>query len=128
METETEFTAAEARVREVAGAQTQAATGQAVAARKVPEARDAAARAGATLQRLVIARNELDGEERRVRERLSDLGARLPQLPTAFAAGTQSLVPLSDEERREAIDYHWPNEAYPHVREQEATHRETSHN
>jgi chromosome segregation protein len=95
-ETETEFSAAEARVQEVAQSQTHTATAQAIAARKVPEARDAAARAGATLQRLVIARNELDGEERRVRERLSDLGARLEQLHQDIAR-EQALISENDD-------------------------------
>ncbi|MHC5654556.1 chromosome segregation protein SMC [Stappia sp. ICDLI1TA098] len=79
-EAEREFSEAEAGVREAATVQGDAARAQAIAALKVPETRDAAAAAGAVLQRLVIARNELDGEERRVRERLEDLGRRLQQL------------------------------------------------
>ncbi|NRG19766.1 chromosome segregation protein SMC [Rhizobiales bacterium] len=60
--------------------QAEAAKHQAIAQHKMPELRDAAAKAGAVLQRLIIARNELDSEERRVREKLSDLSARLQQL------------------------------------------------
>ncbi|MAA96908.1 MAG: chromosome segregation protein SMC [Stappia sp.] len=77
---EEEFRAAEASMGEAAALQGEAARVQAIAAHKVPEMREASAKAGAALQRLVIARNELDGEERRVRERLEDLSRRLQQL------------------------------------------------
>lgn len=67
-------------VNEVASAQAQTAKDQAIAAHQVPALRDAAARAGAALQRLVLARNELDAEDRRIRERLRDLEQRRQQL------------------------------------------------
>jgi chromosome segregation protein len=60
--------------------QAKAARDQAVAAGALPDLRDAAARAGAALQRIVIARETLDAEEARVKERLADLDRRLAQL------------------------------------------------
>ncbi|HMN85808.1 MAG TPA: chromosome segregation SMC family protein, partial [Bauldia sp.] len=60
--------------------QAKAARDQAVAAAALPDLRDAAARAAAALQRIVSARDALDAEERRVRERLADLERRLLQL------------------------------------------------
>ncbi len=92
---EAEFAEAENGVREIAALQAEAAKAQAIAAHKVPEARDAAARAGAAVQRLVLARNELDGEERRVRERLSDLAGRLQQLHQDIAR-EQALISEND--------------------------------
>jgi chromosome segregation protein len=61
-------------------AQAHAAQEQATAAAALPDLRDAAARAGAALQRLVHAREALDAEEARVGERLADLDRRLAQL------------------------------------------------
>lgn len=93
---EAEFTEAEEGVRLVALAQAEAAKNQAISAHKVPTMREASARAGAAVQRLVIARNELDGEERRIRERLSDLSGRLQQLQQDIAR-EQALVGENDE-------------------------------
>ncbi len=62
----------------------------------MPELRDAAAAAGAVLQRLVIARNELDSEERRVKERLQDLERRLVQLDEDIGR-EQRMVSENDE-------------------------------
>ena len=63
-----------------AAAQAHAGQEQATAAAALPDLRDAAARAGAALQRLVHAREALDAEETRVGERLADLDRRLAQL------------------------------------------------
>ena len=63
-----------------AAEQSTAAVDQATAAAALPEFRDGAARAGAALQRIVVAREQLDAEERRVRERLAELDRRLAQL------------------------------------------------
>jgi chromosome segregation protein len=62
-----------AAVADAASVQTEAATRQAVAAHAIPALREAEAAAAAGLQRLVVARAELDGEERRAKERLGDL-------------------------------------------------------
>ncbi|MCA1297799.1 AAA family ATPase [Stappia indica] len=110
---EQEHAAAEAEVAEATAAQAETAKAQAIAAYKVPEARDGAASAGAALQRLLIARNELDGEERRARERLSELSARLQQLQqdigreeALIAENGEQLAALVEEEeelRAEAL-------------------------
>jgi chromosome segregation protein len=73
----------EADVREVAErtrAQAEAARGQAVAAAALQPLREEEARAGAALHRLVLAREALDGEERRAKERTAELECRVGQL------------------------------------------------
>ena len=60
--------------------QAEAAKNQAVAAHQLPALRDEAAKAGAALHRLVLARDQLDGEERRARERIAELDRRVAQL------------------------------------------------
>jgi chromosome segregation protein len=67
-------------VAERTGEQAAAATRQANAAAGLPALRDAEARAAAALQRLVIARETLDQEEKRARERMAELDRRLTQL------------------------------------------------
>ncbi|WP_289032569.1 chromosome segregation SMC family protein [uncultured Roseibium sp.] len=95
-EAETHFNAAQQQVAEAAGLQAETARIQAIASHKLPELRDAAATAGAVLQRLVIARNELDSEERRIKERLQDLERRLVQLGEDVTR-EQMLVSENDE-------------------------------
>ncbi len=68
------------RVAEATGAQAEAATHQANAAADLPPLRDDEAKAGAALQRLVMAREQLDREEARVNERIVELDRRLAQL------------------------------------------------
>src|ERR1700677_3791381 len=73
----------EADVREVAErtrTQAEAARLQAIAAAALPAVRDAEARAGATLHRLTLARDALDGEEKRAQARVSELQRRVEQL------------------------------------------------
>src|SRR5579863_1481359 len=73
----------EADTREVAertGDQAEAARRQAVAAAALPPLREDEARAGAALHRLVLARDALDSEERRAKERAAELEARIAQL------------------------------------------------
>ncbi|MHA7774184.1 chromosome segregation protein SMC [Roseibium sp. M-1] len=93
---EAHFAEAQKQVNEVTGLQAESARVQAIAAHKLPELRDEAARAGAALQRLVIARNELDAEERRVKEKLQDLERRLVQLAEDIRR-EQSMVSENDE-------------------------------
>ncbi len=61
-------------------AQTEAGKQREEAAVAVPPLRDAEVRAGAALQRLISARDALDQEEARARERLAELERRLVQL------------------------------------------------
>ena len=73
----------EADVRDVAErtrAQAEAARLQAIAAAALPSLRDAEARAGATLHRLTLARDALDGEEKRAQARVGELQRRIEQL------------------------------------------------
>ncbi len=93
---ESHFAEAQKQVNEVAALQAESARVQAIAAHKIPELRDEAARAGAALQRLVLARNELDAEERRVKERLQDLERRLVQLAEDIRR-EQAMVSENDE-------------------------------
>ncbi|WP_018182559.1 chromosome segregation protein SMC [Kaistia granuli] len=61
-------------------AQAKAARDQAVAASVLPGLREAEAAAAAGLQRMTLARDALDSDERRMKERLVDLDRRLAQL------------------------------------------------
>jgi chromosome segregation protein len=73
----------EGDAREVAErtlAQAAAARAQAVAAAALAPLREEETRAGAALHRLVAARETLDGEERRAKERANELERRLGQL------------------------------------------------
>ncbi|WP_305989214.1 chromosome segregation protein SMC [Roseibium sp. MMSF_3544] len=93
---ETHFAEAQKQVNEATALQAESARVQAIAAHKLPELRDEAVKAAAALQRLVIARNELDAEERRVKERLQDLERRLAQLSEDIGR-EQSMVSENDE-------------------------------
>jgi chromosome segregation protein len=59
--------------------QAEAARLQALAAHALPGLREAETKANGDLQRLVIAREALDGEERRAQERANDVARRLAQ-------------------------------------------------
>ncbi|MCV0425965.1 MAG: chromosome segregation protein SMC [Roseibium sp.] len=93
---EEHFADAQKQVNEATALQAESARVQAIAAHKLPELRDDAVRAAAALQRLIIARNELDAEERRVKERLQDLERRLVQLSEDIRR-EQSMVSENDE-------------------------------
>ncbi len=60
--------------------QAETARLQAVAAHELPPLREAEANAGSELQKLVLARETLDGEERRAKARLSELERRIAQM------------------------------------------------
>src|SRR3954447_7917934 len=92
-------------VAERAGVQAEAAKRQALAAAGLPALRDAEARAAAALQRLNMARETLEREEARAKERMSELDLRLTQLAgdiereRRLAADAETaLVRLSEEE------------------------------
>ena len=67
-------------VAEKAQAQMEAAKNQAVTGLKLPELREEEAKAGATLQRLQIARGQLEEEANRLLKRRDELSRRLVQL------------------------------------------------
>jgi chromosome segregation protein len=80
--------AKDAAVRVVAartGEQALASTQQAQIAAGLPALRDAEAKAAAGLQRLVIARETLDSEEKRAKERIGELDRRIAQFAADLA-------------------------------------------
>jgi chromosome segregation protein len=86
-------------------AQSEAGKGREEAAERVPPLREAEARAAAGLQRLVMARDALDAEETRARERLAELDRRLAQFEedvarerTLVADAEAALAQLAQEE------------------------------
>ena len=72
-----------------AAGQMQAAKDQAVGAHKLPELRDAEAAAAAALQRLTIAKTQLEEEANRMRARNAELEKRLAQLDADIAREEQ---------------------------------------
>jgi len=68
--------------------QAEAARLQAIAAYGLPGLRDEEAKAGAVLQRLIMAREQLDGEEKRAAERAAELERRITQLTRDLARET----------------------------------------
>ena len=86
-------------------AQSEAGKGREAAALGVPPLREAEARAAAALQRLLIARDTLDAEETRARDRLAELDRRLAQFEadvarerTLVADAETALAQLAQEE------------------------------
>ena len=82
------------RMREVAertGAEAEAATRQANAAADLPALREGEAEAAAVLQRLVAAREALEREAARARERIAELARRLVQLGARLRARAPAL-------------------------------------
>ena len=69
-------------------AQAEAARLQAIAAHELPALRDLEAEAGGALQRLVLARETLDGEERRAKSRTSELERGIAQTASDIARET----------------------------------------
>jgi chromosome segregation protein len=67
-------------VAERTGQQAEASTRQALAAASLPGLRDTEAKAAAALHRLVVARETLEREEARAKERMAELDRRLIQL------------------------------------------------
>ncbi|MDO1581336.1 chromosome segregation SMC family protein [Rhizobium oryzicola] len=92
-------------VAEKAQAQMEAAKAQAVASLKLPELREAEAKAAAALQRLQIARGQLEEEAGRLLKRRDDVMRRLAQLgedirreEQLMADNTEVLSRLDEEE------------------------------
>ena len=82
-------------VAERTGAQAEASRLQVLAAAALPALREAEAKEAAALQRLVIARETLDREEARARERMAELDRRMAQLDED-AARERKLVADAD--------------------------------
>ncbi len=77
--------AASAQVVACTQAQAEAARHQAVAAHALPALREAETVAGGTLQRHVLARGALDGEERRAKSRLVEMDRRIKEMKADVA-------------------------------------------
>jgi chromosome segregation protein len=95
-----------------AAAQMQAAKDQAIGAHHLPQLRDAAAAAAATLQRLTIAKTQLEDEASRIRARAAELEKRLSQFDSDIAReermvrdNADVLQRLADEERSLSEDH-----------------------
>jgi chromosome segregation protein len=96
-------------VGDMAQAQMNAAREQGVGAHKLPEMREAEAKAAAALQRLSIARTQLDEEDGRIRARRAELMKRLEQLTADIAREEQmvrenaDILARLDEEEQELL-------------------------
>lgn len=95
-EAQSALSQATATVGDMAEAQMKAARDQAVGAHKLPELREAEAGAAAALQRLSIARTQLDEEGERIRARRAELMKRLEQLTADIAREEQMLRENAD--------------------------------
>ncbi|PRD45739.1 chromosome segregation protein SMC [Phyllobacterium phragmitis] len=105
-EAQSALSTATSAVAERAQAQMAAAREQAIAAHRLPDLRDAEAKAAAALQRLTIARTQLDEEAERIRARRSELFKRLEQFAADVVREEQMvhenadiLARLDEEER-----------------------------
>ncbi|OCW55643.1 chromosome segregation SMC family protein [Hoeflea olei] len=112
-EAESALAQATSKVAELAQAQMEAAKNQAVAAHKLPELREAEASAAAALQRLQIARTQIDEEAERIARRGEELNRRLAQLKTdiereerliADNAGVMQRLADEEAELRQALE------------------------
>ncbi|MDA4635756.1 hypothetical protein NZA98_32530, partial [Escherichia coli] len=79
-EAQSALSAATSGVGDFAQVQMNAAKEQAIGAHKLPDLREAEAKAAAALQRLTIARSQIEEEAQRIRARQSELEKRLAQL------------------------------------------------
>ncbi len=90
-ETQAALEADAARVVDATRQQGEAARHQAIAAYALPALREAETAAGTALQRLVVARETLDGEERRAQGRLAEIGRRLAEMTGDLARDRAAL-------------------------------------
>jgi chromosome segregation protein len=104
-EAQSALSAATVLVAERAAAQIEAAKAQAIGAHHLPGLRETEAKAAAALQRLTIARTQVDEEAARLRARHSELEKRIAQLDADIAREEQmvrdnadTLNRLADEE------------------------------
>ena len=86
-----DFVTAGAAVLEATRAQGEAARHQAVAAYALPALREAETEAAARLQKMVVARETLDGEERRAKGRLAEVERRIREMEADLARDSAAL-------------------------------------
>ncbi|WP_158810027.1 chromosome segregation protein SMC [Beijerinckia sp. L45] len=90
-EARTKFDVDTARVVEATRQQAEAARHQAIAAHGLPALRDSETEAGTALQRLIVARETLDGEERRAKGRLTEIERRISEMTGDLARDRAAL-------------------------------------
>jgi chromosome segregation protein len=90
-EADARLAAANAHVVECTRIQGEAARLQAIAAQALPDLRDAESAAGTALQRVVVAREALDGEERRAKARFTELERRILEMGADLARDAATL-------------------------------------
>ena len=95
-EAEAALTQATMTVGEAQLVQTEAAKAQAIIASKLPKLRDEEVKAAAALQRVMIARNQLDEEAKRVERRKREMTTRAAQLEADIAREEQMVAENSD--------------------------------
>jgi chromosome segregation protein len=95
-EAQTTLNAATEAVAECAAEQMNAAKEQAVGAHRLPELRDAAARTAAALQRLTIARTQIEKEAERLAARSAEIDRRIDELDADIARENQILRDNAD--------------------------------
>ncbi len=106
-EAESALAGATAEVAEQAQHQMEAAKQQAIAASKLPDLRDAEARAAAALQRLQIARTQIEEEAERIAGRKAEIDRRLTQLHDDIARDERMIADnagILERLEQEAID------------------------
>lgn len=91
-ESESALATATAEVAEQAQLQMEAAKAQAISANKLPELRDTEAKAAAALQRMQIARAQIEEEAERITGRKQEIERRLAQLREDIAREEQMVV------------------------------------
>ncbi|WEX07807.1 chromosome segregation protein SMC [Chelativorans sp. AA-79] len=111
---------ATALVAEQASAQMEAAKEQAIAAKRLPDLREAEAAAAAALQRLTIARTQVEEEARRVRGRVGELSKRVEQLDADIAREEQMVRDNADVLKRLELEEETLREAEAGGGEREA--------
>ncbi|KZK90159.1 Chromosome partition protein Smc [Pseudovibrio sp. Ad5] len=105
-----QYADAEIGMRDIAGLQASTAKEQALAAHEIPKLREAAGGAAAALQHLIIAKNDLESEDRRIKEKLMDLQARLAQMEqdiereAQLASENTSHLEELEEEKQELLE------------------------
>ncbi len=95
-EAESALTRATVCVGETQLVQTEAAKAQAIIASKLPQLREDEVKAAAALQRVIIARNQLDEEAKRVERRKREMAARAAQLESDIQREEQMVAENSD--------------------------------
>ncbi|PWW01905.1 condensin subunit Smc [Hoeflea marina] len=103
-EADSALTKATSLVAEMAQAQMEAAKHQAIAAHKLPELRENEAKAAAALQRLQIARTQIDEEAERVTRRKLELERRIEQLAADIAREERMMADNAGAMERLALE------------------------